>query len=198
MTATSSLLEAWRTRLSRPSAAILAFALGIAAAAWSDGSPVRASRGAGLAQADQSLPRFQSLKADRVTLRNGPGPEYAISWVFMRPGLPVEVLQEVDGWRQVRDADGTAGWVSASLLSAQRTAILLPWSHKPAAKVQQVALLRDDGNPKAGIVALVEAGVLLSVAACEGAWCRVSVDGVRGHIERAMLWGVYKGEAIKP
>lgn len=198
MTATSGLLEAWRARFSRPCAAVLAFVLGIAAAAWSHGHLARGSQGMNLAQVDQSFPRFQSLKADRVALRNGPGPDYPISWVFMRPGLPVEVLQEVDGWRHVRDADGTAGWVSASFLSAQRTAILLPWSHRPSAKVQQVALLRDDGNPKAGIVALVEAGVLLKVAACDGAWCRVSVDGVRGHIERAMLWGVYKGEAIKP
>ena len=40
------------------------------------------------------VPRFVSLKADRVNLRQGPGTEYPTAWVFKRAGLPVEVMAE--------------------------------------------------------------------------------------------------------
>ena len=57
------------------------------------------------------VPRFVSLKSDRVNLRQGPGTEYPTAWVFRRAGLPVEVIKEFESWRQVRDAEGTTGWV---------------------------------------------------------------------------------------
>ena len=60
------------------------------------------------------MPRFVSLKSDRVNLRQGPGTEYPTAWVFRRAGLPVEVIKEFEGWRQVRDAEGTTGWVLAA------------------------------------------------------------------------------------
>src|SRR5262249_55177588 len=62
------------------------------------------------------LPRFVSLKADEVNARVGPGADYAITWVFHRPGLPVEILAEFENWRQVRDSEGGTGWVAAPLL----------------------------------------------------------------------------------
>src|SRR5262245_3148556 len=57
----------------------------------------------------QPLPRFVSLKSDRVNMRSGPGTEYPMQWVYRRAGLPVEVIREFEAWRQVRDADGTTG-----------------------------------------------------------------------------------------
>ena len=47
------------------------------------------------------LPRFVSLKAGRVNVRVGPGEDYKIAWVFTKPGLPIEVVQEYDTWRQI-------------------------------------------------------------------------------------------------
>jgi len=52
------------------------------------------------------VPRFVSLKSDRVNLRNGPGTDYPTGWVYRRAGLPLEVVKEFEGWRQVRDAEG--------------------------------------------------------------------------------------------
>ena len=77
------------------------------------------------------VPRFVSLKSDRVNLRQGPGIEYPTAWVFRRAGLPVEVIKEFESWRQVRDAEGTTGWVLGSMLSGRRTAVILPWEVKP-------------------------------------------------------------------
>jgi SH3-like domain-containing protein len=68
------------------------------------------------------LPRFVTLKSKRVNLRIGPGTDFAASWMYLKAGLPVEIIQEYDNWRQIRDADGTSGWVNQSLLSGSRAA----------------------------------------------------------------------------
>ena len=40
------------------------------------------------------MPRFVSLKSDKVNVRRGPSADQAIVWVFSRAGLPVEVIAE--------------------------------------------------------------------------------------------------------
>jgi len=63
--------------------------------------------------------------------------------VFKRVGLPVEVVKEFESWRQVRDAEGTTGWVLGTMLSGRRTAVILPWEVKVELKQQvSVALHR--------------------------------------------------------
>ncbi len=142
------------------------------------------------------VPRFVSLKSDRVNLRQGPGTEYPTAWVFRRAGLPVEVIKEFESWRQVRDSEGTTGWVLGTMLSGRRTAVILPWEVKPG-QAQKTVVLRDDDSERADVVAQVEAGVLASIISCNGQWCRVSVGGFRGYIEQTKLWGAYPGELIK-
>jgi SH3-like domain-containing protein len=144
-----------------------------------------------------AVPRFVSLKSDRVNLRQGPGTDYPTAWVFKRAGLPVEVIKEYESWRQVRDAEGTTGWVLGSMLSGRRTAVILPWEVKAGQTQQTLVALRDDDSERAGAVAQVEAGVLASIITCDGKWCRVSVGGFRGYIEQTKLWGAYKDEVIK-
>ena len=43
------------------------------------------------------LPRYASLKTDRVNLREGPSKDHATKWVFQRAGLPVEITAEFSG-----------------------------------------------------------------------------------------------------
>jgi SH3-like domain-containing protein len=151
----------------------------------------------------RQIPRYVSLKADRVNLRRGPGTEYPIAWVFRRAGLPVEVIKEFEGWRQVRDAEGTTGWVLSTMLSGRRTALVLPWElHEQAkgdggaAAVTASATLHYDESERSRPIANVEAGVLASIISCDGRWCRLSIGGVRGYIEQTKLWGAYQGEVI--
>ena len=143
------------------------------------------------------VPRYVSLKADRVSLRQGPGAEYPTAWVFKRTGLPVEIVEEVEVWRKVRDAGGTEGWVHMSLLSSRRTALVLPWELKGGQTQAASATLRDDDRESARAIAQVEAGVLASIISCERGWCRVSVGDYRGYIEQSKLWGTYPNEQIK-
>ena len=70
------------------------------------------------------LPRYASLKTDRVNLREGPSKEHPTKWVFQRAGLPVEITAEFEIWRKVRDSEGAEGWVLHSLLSGRRTGLV--------------------------------------------------------------------------
>ena len=130
------------------------------------------------------LPRFVSLGADKVNLRTGPGSRYPIEWVYIRKGLPVEVLAEYDLWRQIRDIDGDEGWVHKQLLSGKRFVI---------AKADIVELR---GKPEAAAPVVLRAakGVQASLKRCNDDWCRIEIDGTDGWVQRAQLWGIYPAE----
>ncbi|MDH4983099.1 SH3 domain-containing protein [Hyphomicrobium sp. D-2] len=142
------------------------------------------------------LPRFVSLKSDRVNMRQGPGTDYPTAWVYRRAGLPLEVVREFESWRQVRDADGSAGWVLQSFLSGRRTALVLPWEIKQGQKAPKIALHRNDSERSAA-VAMIEAGVIANLVSCDSRWCLVNIDKYQGYIEQKKLWGVYEGEVLK-
>src|SRR5262249_49382220 len=48
------------------------------------------------------LPRFVSLKPDRVNVRGGPTRDHEVTFVYTRAGLPVEITAESDNWRRIR------------------------------------------------------------------------------------------------
>ena len=144
----------------------------------------------------QNLPRYVSLKPSRVNLRSGPGTEYPTVWVYKREGLPLEIIKEFEGWRQVRDADGSSGWVLQSFLSGRRTALIDPWDAKPGVTPPQIALYADQ-DEKGRVVAQIEAGVIANVLSCDGKWCWVALDQFKGYVQQKKLWGVYEAEIVK-
>lgn len=168
---------------------------GLCSAAAAQDAP--ADRGAAIPSGSGlPVPRFVSLKSDRVNLRNGPGTDYPTGWVYKRAGLPLEVVKEFETWRQVRDAEGVSGWVLQSLLSGRRTALVLPWERK-ADQPAPVVPIRSSDSDSSGIVANVEAGVIADLHGCDGRWCQVTVEQYRGYVEQKKLWGVYQGEMLK-
>ncbi|WP_425484666.1 SH3 domain-containing protein [Aureimonas mangrovi] len=136
------------------------------------------------------LPRFVSLKASRVNLRVGPGRDYPVSWLYLKQGLPVEVIQEYDNWRRVRDAEGAEGWVYHSLLSGERTAVAAPWLKGKSTTVE----MRRDATAEARVVALMEPGVVTRVEQCSFGWCRVQAGETTGFVSQNDIWGVYPDE----
>lgn len=138
------------------------------------------------------VPRFVSLKSNRVNVRKGPSLEHPVAWQFKRVGLPVEVVNEFEHWRRVRDSGGAEGWVFHALLSGRRTAVVMPWAKEKTA-VPLYAGRSDSGE----VVAQLEPGVLGNVVSCDGAWCNLSFDSVSGWIEQVKLWGVYENEKIE-
>ncbi|MBB3066606.1 MULTISPECIES: SH3 domain-containing protein [Limibacillus] len=133
------------------------------------------------------LPRFASFRSDEVNLRTGPGVRYPIEWVYRRQGLPVEIVDEFETWRRVRDWEGTLGWVHQSMLSGRRTL-----------RVQgdQVALRREPSE-SAALVAWLEGGVIGELKGCDGGWCRAEVAGYDGWLMRSDFYGTLPREDLQ-
>ena len=117
------------------------------------------------------MPRYVSLKTDRVNLREGPSKEHRTAWVFQRAGLPVEIVAEFETWRRIRDAEGTEGWVLHSLLSGRRTALVMPWAKGEVAPIP----LQERAGDRTEVVARLQPGVIANVRQCTAAWCRITV-----------------------
>jgi SH3-like domain-containing protein len=136
------------------------------------------------------VPRFVSLKADRVNVRGGPAKDHEVSWVYTRAGLPVEITAEFDNWRRIRDWEGAEGWVYHSLLSGKRTAVVTPKE-----KDDLVPLMAEPDSASA-VVARLQSGVLSTVKSCTGTWCRIAGQGFDGWVPQERLWGVYPNEKV--
>jgi SH3-like domain-containing protein len=137
------------------------------------------------------LPRFASLKTDRVNLREGPSKDHATKWVFQRAGLPVEITAEFETWRKVRDSEGAEGWVLHSLLSGRRTALVAPWKRGETFRL----FVRPSDSSE--LAAMLQSGVLANIRVCDGQWCRIEGDGFDGYIRQTDLWGVYPGDKVE-
>ena len=137
------------------------------------------------------LPRFVSLKSDRVNLHEGPSKDHRTTWIFQRAGLPVEITAEFDIWRRIRDSEGSEGWVLHSLLSGRRTGLVAPWR-----KTDEFSV-RASASPDAAVRAKLQSGVIGSLKSCNGAWCHLAGEGFDGWIEQDNVWGAYPGEKFE-
>ena len=136
------------------------------------------------------IPRFVSLKPDKVNVRAGPTRTHEVTWQFTRSGLPVEITAESDNWRRIRDWEGSEGWVYHSLLSGRRTALVTAKN-----KNELVPLFRD-ADDQTAVVARLQPGVAATVRKCTGKWCQVVGAGFDGWIAQERLWGVYPNETV--
>ena len=132
------------------------------------------------------LPRYVSLKASEGNARRGPGLTHRVDWVFTRRDMPLLVTAEFEHWRRVQDRDGASGWMHYALLSGVRTVII----------EQDMLALYLQADPRAPVVAYLEAGVVARLLTCSDGWCRLNADGRRGWAERGALWGVDPDEAF--
>lgn len=134
------------------------------------------------------LPRYVSLRSNAVNLHVGPGKNYPIEWRYVLQSLPVEIIAEFDTWRQIRDWQGTEGWVHKSLLSGRRTVWIL---HK-------VRPLRKSPDEKSQVIAHLQPGVVAKALECQGNWCKIEAKFknsiYKGWIKRRCVWGIYPNE----
>ena len=136
------------------------------------------------------VPRFVSLKADKVNMHIGPAKTYETKWLYQRAGLPVEITAEFENWRRIRDADGTEGWVYHSLLSGRRTGMVI------AKNPDDLVAVYDKPDVESAVTARLERGVIGTVKRCKDAWCAISGRGFDGYIQQVRLWGVYPNEKV--
>lgn len=133
------------------------------------------------------LPRFVSLKTGEGNARRGPGLTHRIDWVFTRAGMPLRITAEYEHWRRVEDAEGAGGWVHYSLLSGSRSVLV----------TQDMAEFRARPEASAPVVFQTELGVIGRLLECAPDWCRIAVEGQKGWVGKAALWGVEPGEVVE-
>lgn len=136
------------------------------------------------------VPRFVSLKSDRVNVRSGPNKDQEVRWVYTRAGMPVEVTAEFENWRRIRDWEGAEGWVYHSLLSGRRSAVVVP------SLKDDLVPLYEKSDIESGVVAKLQSGVLGQLKTCNGAWCEFNGKGFSGWIRQERLWGAYPNEKV--
>jgi len=130
---------------------------------------------------------YASLRSNKVYLREGPTFQHRILFIYERKDYPVEVLASYETWRRVRDADGTIGWVSQSMLSDARTVLVIGKGR---------ADVRDAPYAAGSVIAKAEPGVVARLKACKPQFCEISASGLKGWIDRIRIWGVDAGEVI--
>ncbi|MEM6781485.1 MAG: SH3 domain-containing protein [Pseudomonadota bacterium] len=148
-------------------------------------SPAYAQSNNPLASSGQPIPRFVSLASDKVFVRSGPALRYPIKWIYQKESMPVEVIQEFDTWRKVRDIEGEEGWIHQSLLKGKRHVVVQGETY--------VSLLNKP--EEAGKeMARLEPNVVAAVQECDSVWCKVSAEGYVGWAPRTAFWGIYASE----
>ena len=156
-----------------------------------------------LAQADNPsglpLPRFATTRSEPINVRVGPGTKYDVVWTYLKSGIPVEIVQEFDTWRKIRDVDGDEGWVHQNLLSGTRAGYVTPIQANG-----EIPLLANRAD-NAGIRARLGAGFKVVIKECDGTWCDVTATSqdpaqratsYNGYLHQEELWGVYPDEVF--
>lgn len=132
------------------------------------------------------IPRYVSLKGSEGNARRGPGLTHRIDWVFTRPGMPLRITAEHDHWRRVEDSEGMGGWVHYALLSGVRSVLV----------TLDMAEFRSAPDPASDVVYQAELNVIGRLVECNTDWCRVNVEGEKGWVQKASLWGVDPAEIV--
>ena len=122
---------------------------------------------------------FLSLRNNKVHLRQGPSFDYPIKLIYKKKFLPVEVIDQLDNWRKIKDYESNTGWIHISQLSKKRTAI--------NNKKNSIIFVRDTIYSKP--LVKLEKGRLLLIKKCLELRCKISSGSYTGWIRKENLWG---------
>ncbi len=132
------------------------------------------------------LPRFVSLKGKQTYMRSGPGKDYALLWIYQKKGLPVEIIDEYEQWRRIRDLDGSEGWIHQSVLSGRRMVVTLEGTHN----------VYQESDRDSDVVAMVDGNTIANLEKCTDYYCFVSHEKFSGWITKDVLYGIYDEEKM--
>lgn len=125
------------------------------------------------------VPRYVTLKFDKVNARAGPGDDHRLLWVYRVRGLPVQVVAETSEWRRICDPMGGKAWVHKRTTDGRRNVANMT----PA----PVTLYRRPNGRSP--TAYLNSRAMAALVKCEKGWCRVRAEGASGWAREGQLWG---------
>lgn len=136
-----------------------------------------------------ALPRMVSIRADNINARSGPGTKYPIEWIYKQKGAPLEIINEFELWRQVRDWDGSVSWIHKTRLTGRRfIKVITPGENN----------IYNRGKYDSKVIAKVEDGVIGEIKKCpkKSEFCLIKFESIEGWMPKKNLFGVYEDEII--
>jgi len=126
-----------------------------------------------------------AIAADDINMRSGPGTGHEILWK-LDSGFPLEVIKTQGEWLQVKDFEGSNGWVHKK--TTQKVAFVIVKANKGTNGQINV---RKEPDLTADIVANAGYGVVFKVLQKQGGWVKVGHgQGVTGWVDGRLLWGL--------
>ena len=125
------------------------------------------------------IPRFVSLKSNEVNMRVGPSINYPINLKYTKQNLPIEIIDEFDVWRKIRDHENNTGWIHVSQLSKKKAAIVID---------DDLIMFKSPTIYSKPIV-ILKKGKLSKIVKCKNEWCKAKTGKYKGWLKKESLWG---------
>ncbi|MCH9853848.1 MAG: hypothetical protein K0U45_10155 [Alphaproteobacteria bacterium] len=136
---------------------------------------------------DTFIPYFASLRYHKTFVRSGPGRNYPVLFVYNQEHLPLEIINKLDDWLQIRDWTGDQGWILRNQArSRQRYGIVV---------LEEISMYQQADKTSRKIARLAYE-IVGKITQCGLQWCEIDVGEKKGWIRRAGLWGLYPNEII--
>ena len=137
-----------------------------------------------LCRAGGAFAEMASIASEDVGMRSGPGTQHEVLWK-LGSGFPVEVIKNNGEWLQIKDFEGTTGWIKKNV--TQKTPYMIVKANKDSKKQVEV---HGEPNEKGKVVATASYGVVFKTLEKKGSWVKVEHgQGVTGWLESNLLWG---------
>ncbi|MDI9314053.1 MAG: SH3 domain-containing protein [Hydrotalea sp.] len=119
------------------------------------------------AMVKDDLPKMVSTRWDKLNVRKGPGKEFPIVFYLQAKGIPLKLTRRHGDWREVRDWQGSSGWVLRDAISDDKTLIV---------NVDETDLTAGPNGSTSGksrLIAKLKRGVTAKIIKCQPQWCQV-------------------------
>jgi len=122
---------------------------------------------------------FLSLKYNKVNVRQGPGFNYPVKFVYTKKYIPLKVIDSHENFKKIIDFSKNSGWVHYTQLSKKRSAINI--------KNNSIIFKKPEIYSKP--LARIEIGKLIIIKKCKKLWCKINANEFTGWIKKEYLWG---------
>jgi SH3-like domain-containing protein len=135
-------------------------------------------------QSQAAKNEFYFTKSNNINARTGPENFYKVKMVYKKKFLLLKILNESDEWYQIEDIEGDKGWIHKNYLSKQK-------------KKQYVTVIEKNDiqcyekpNLESKVVFMSGYLVNFELKKCEGDFCLITKQKIKGWCEKNKLWGI--------